>query len=303
MSTIIRAMLAAALLIVSAIVVSSPPVISLLSRIADPTLRRVAFLGLAALAGIISDVAIFALAPAAISWPRRILHAIGVGCVFALGLAALGAARWSAPVLAAGGWDLAASWPFIVLAGIGLAGYVLVSLIIPPGGSGALSLPAALRRYLHDDEVVLYRIQQTRLKERVTPDNLVATDQRLIVHHPANLGFTSTIEDYNYVDIANVKMDRGWLFCTVSLKERFAGDDMVFRGIPKGEGERFVRIVTEQIQRRQRGVPLSSSSGPGSVAGQDEALQTLQRRLAAGEITTQQYDELRNRLSPARGGR
>ena len=49
------------------------------------------------------------------------------------------------------------------------------------------------------------------------------------------------------------RYDRGWLFCTVSLKERFAGDDMVFRGIPKGEGERFVRIVTEQTQRRQRG--------------------------------------------------
>ncbi len=303
MRTIIRAMLAAALLVVSAIAVSSSAMMSLLSRIADPAVRRIAFLGLAALTGIISDVAIFALVPAATSRRRKALHALGMACVFAIGLVLLGAARWSTPLAAADQWDLTTSWPFAVLVGIGLAGYLLVSLIIPPVASGAPSLPASLRRYVHDDEVVLCRIQQSRLKERVTPDNLVATDQRLIVHHPTNLGFTSSVEDFNYVDIANVKIDRGWLFCTVSLKERFAGDDMVFRGIPKGAGERFVRIVTEQIQRRQRGVPLSSPSGPGPAAVPDQALQTLQRRLAAGEITIQQYDELRDGLGAARGGR
>ena len=128
--TIIRAMLAAALLIVSAIVVSSPPVISLLSRITDPALRRVAFLGLAALAGILSDVVIFALAPAATSRRRKALHALGMACVFAAGLAVLGAARWSTPLASTDQWDLATSWPFVALGGIGLVGYLLVSLII-----------------------------------------------------------------------------------------------------------------------------------------------------------------------------
>src|SRR5450756_1161074 len=96
--------------------------------------------------------------------------------------------------------------------------------------------------------VGLYLIK--RWSVAITPHSLIATDQRLIKSKPTRLGLTASIEDYNYVDIANVRIEEGLFFSTVAMKERFQGDDMAFPNIPKRAGEGFVRIAVSYTHLR-----------------------------------------------------
>jgi hypothetical protein len=295
MKTIVRSILVAIFLLVSLVGILSDAVVALTASL--PSLpAALIILALVALAGILSDVLAFALVPSPISRPRYFLHAVGVAGIFLVGIVVLGSLTWSAPQVAPGFLSSTTSWPFIVIAIVGFTGYLVDSLIIRPVPAGAVSLPRGLRRYLHDDEQPLCRIQQTRLKEFITPDNLVATDQRLLVHHPTNLGFTSSIQDYNYIDIANIRIDSGWLYSTVSMKERFEGEDMVFEYMPKRGAQEFARIVTNQIQRRQVATTPTQRALPVQAVGDQDAMRILRRRLAAGEITPQQYEELLRKL-------
>jgi hypothetical protein len=294
-----------------------------------PVQPRAVALALMALAGLLSDGLIFTLVPAAPSRGRRVLHALGMAGIFVLGfvmretaavqpmpasvfdLVRQVAARWPLIFTSERVAAVMDGWPLIVAGGVGLAGYLLVSPVsigYPlgvdtstarplPARAVPVRLPRDLRHHLHDDEKPLCRIQQTRLKEPITPDNLVATDQRLIVHHPTNLGFNSIIENYNYIDIADVKIECGWLFCTVSMKKRFEEHNMVFEDMPKRGGEEFVRVVTEQIHKHQSSVLVGRPTPTRPAPIHSGPMRALQRRLAAGAISLPEFEALQRRLS------
>jgi hypothetical protein len=302
MKTIIRSFLVATLLIVSLVLLLSEPANRFLQIFnVSATHERLALIGMMALAGVFSSALAFLLLPAACSFARGLLQTVGMAALFVAGLVVLGRVNWGTPTLTHDPWDLSISWPFLAIGVLGFGSFSLISLLAGPGSVRPVELPSVLRGYLHDGEVPLCRIQQTRLKEPITPDNLVATNQRLIVHHPKNLGFTSTIEDYNYIDIANVRMERGWLFCTVSMKERFQGNNMLFPDMPKRAGEQFVRIVTEQIHKKQDRIPLRAAGSSAGQHARPDIPAILRSRLEAGQITGQQYDELMHKLAEQRG--
>ena len=76
------------------------------------------------------------------------------------------------------------------------------------------------------------------------------------------------------------------------MRERFEGQDQEFGDVPKRGGETFVRLVPDQIQRQQDSVPRRQPSPSEPLRADPEALRLLQRRLAAGEISADQYEEL-----------
>ncbi len=325
MKTALRAVLAGLLLIIFLTIVLTAPLTQQLSDLVDARIVRavpgrialfqsvsafgLTVFGLAALAGVLSDWLLSLLLPMAGRETGRVSHAFGMAVVFLLGLEVLGSADWSmtasqlhvtdrlqavnwlAPLADARRLELTLGWPFIAAAGSGIAGYLLLSLLIRP----APGLSRVLREHLTDGEKVLCGIHQTRWKHLITPDSLVATNQRLIVYNPTNLGFTSTIEDYNYIDIANVKINRGWLFCTILLTERFQGNDLEFHDMLKPRAEQFARVVTEQLRLNRSQVPLSQAASSTPRIDED-AIRVLRRRLAAGDITEHQFEQLSRRL-------
>jgi len=305
MKTIVRGFLFSILLSISLPLMLSLPAVALIGRLAaDYSLgQRLTMSGLVALVAIASNEIALALVPASgsqVVW-RRILHSLALAGMSVLGFVVLATVDWTVPEEASRLMDLSASRPFITVGGIWFAAYLVVSVIIRPVQSRLARLPRGLRRYLLSGEGLLCSIRQSRLMSPVTPDNLVATDQRLIVHRPSNLGFTSTIEDFNYIDIANIKTERGWMFSTVSIKERFEGNDMTFTFMPRRQAEQLVREVRgEMDRRRQRNVPLPQATG--TVAPATQTLQILGRQLASGEITIDQYDERCRRLQGPGGG-
>jgi hypothetical protein len=293
MKVIVRGLLAGFFLVLTLLLALSSFTTGLVARLAPaPVQGRLALFILVALAGLLADLLIFGLIPAAMSRTRRLLHGLVMAGVFVVGLLLLGGLDWSRSWFGTGQLDMGAVRPFIGLVVIGFLGYLFCTLLFPPSPG----LPSVLARHRNESEKDLYYIRQTRWRHPIAPDTLLATDRRLVVYRPKNFGFTSSLEDYNYIDIANVKIDRGLIFCTVSMKERFQGDDLEFRDMPKGDGERFVREVTEQILQRRGEVPLTSGTMAAEAGPGDEALRTLQQRLAKGEISRQEYEQLRREI-------
>jgi hypothetical protein len=321
MRTFARGLLVAILLVLVLFIARSPAAQALAGQIGRSSFERgAALLAFVLLLGMISDVLVFVVLPG-VQWGGRFLHTLAIGVLFVLlhliMLAMVGIwPGWQMPLVAS------QQWPLLVPFFFGLIAFLFITALIGPMPQH-FDLPRPMHGYLHADEHLLWRAQQTRLKHPITPHSLIATDQRLIKYKPTRLGLTASIEDYNYVDIANVRIDEGLFFSTVAMKERFQGDDMAFPNIPKRAGEGFVRIVTDQTQRRQGTVPLAgqrpgqprlaeapeiaaetaevpenehaADSTEGS-APDEGALAILQRRLASGEITRAEYEQLRKVL-------
>lgn len=154
-------------------------------------------------------------------------------------------------------------------------GYLLLSLFLRPTRKGPphqslravqgmkllptkqRGIPRALRRQLLPGEEALYWVRQTRWLYPLSPDTLLATDQRLLIYRPANLGFKSITESYSYIDIATIQLNCDWLFCQISMKERFQGQDLEFAHIPKRGAKEFIQHVTLQMRTQQTASPVN----------------------------------------------
>jgi len=87
-----------------------------------------------------------------------------------------------------------------------------------------IKVPKAITKMLLADEQAMAIIRQSRLKAATTPDSIIITNQRIIRYSPSTLGLHKEIEDYRYEDIANLKIEKGILFATITLRRRFMSD-------------------------------------------------------------------------------
>jgi hypothetical protein len=147
------------------------------------------------------------------------------------------------------------------------------------------------------DEQVVAVIKQSRLKTAITPDSIIITNQRIIRYSPSTLGLHKEIEDYRYEDIANLKIDKGILFATITVKRRFMSEDLILDNLPEGQVDYVSRLIQENLRRMSststssvttnRQIPLTSPEDP---------LQVLKIRFARGEITKEQFEEMKKVL-------
>jgi hypothetical protein len=158
-------------------------------------------------------------------------------------------------------------------------------------------VPNGIKKMLLTDEQVLGVVKQSRLKAAITPDSIIVTNQRIIRWSPSALGLRKQIEDYRYEDIANLKIDRGILFATITAKRRFMSEDLILDKLPKGQADYVSRVIQENLGR------MSSVARPPVVTNQqtpptspEDPLQVLKLRFAKGEITKEQFEEMRKAL-------
>jgi hypothetical protein len=160
-----------------------------------------------------------------------------------------------------------------------------------------LKVPGAIKEMLLADEQVMAVIKQSRLKAAITPDSIIITNHRIIRYSPSALGLHKEIEDYRYEDIANLKIDKGILFATITVKRRFMSEDLILDNLPKGQADYISRAVQENL-RRMSGAAISpvttNQRTPPTLI--EEPLQILKLRFARGEITKEQFEEMKKAL-------
>jgi hypothetical protein len=158
-------------------------------------------------------------------------------------------------------------------------------------------VPKAIKKMLLADEQAMAIIRQSRLKAAATPDSIIITNQRIIRYSPSTLGLHKEIEDYRYEDIANLKIEKGILFATITLRRRFLSQDLVLDNLPAGKVDYVFRLIQENLKL------ISSTSASPVTTGQqtpptspEDPLQVLKLRFARGEITREEFEEMKRVL-------
>ncbi len=160
-----------------------------------------------------------------------------------------------------------------------------------------IKVPGAVKKMLLADEKVMAVIKQSRLKAAITPDSIIVTNQRIIRCSPSALGLRKEIEDYRYEDIANLKIDKGILFATITAKRRFMSEDLILDKLLKGQADYISRAIQENL-RRMSGAATSpvTTNQQVSLTSPQDPLQILKLRFARGEITKEQFEEMKRAL-------
>jgi hypothetical protein len=160
-----------------------------------------------------------------------------------------------------------------------------------------IKVPGAVKKMLLADEQVMAVIKQSRLKAPITPDSIIVTNQRIIRCSPSALGLRKEIEDYRYEDIANLKIDKGILFATITAKRRFMSEDLVLDKLLKGQADYISRAIQENLGRMSSAAksPVTTNQQV-SLAPPEDPLQVLKLRFARGEITKEQFEEMKRTL-------
>jgi hypothetical protein len=160
-----------------------------------------------------------------------------------------------------------------------------------------LKVPGAIKRMLLADEQVMAVIKQSRLKAAITPDSIIITNQRIIRYSPSTLGLHKEIEDYRYEDIANLKIDKGILFATITAKRRFMSEDLILDKLLTGRADYISRLIQENL-RRINSAPASlvTTNQQTRLTSPEDPLQVLKLRFARGEITKEQFEEMKRVL-------
>jgi len=158
-------------------------------------------------------------------------------------------------------------------------------------------VPGAVKKMLLADEKVMAVIKQSRLKAAITPDSIIVTNQRIIRYSPSALGLHKEIEDYRYEDIANLRIDKGILFATITARRRFMSEDLVLDKLLKGQADYISRVIQENLRRMSGATtsPVTTNQQTPPTSPEDP-LQVLKLRFARGEITKEQFEEMKRTL-------
>jgi len=105
------------------------------------------------------------------------------------------------------------------------------------------------------------------------------------------------IEDYRYEDIANLKIDKGIRFATIAVKRRFMSEDLILDKLLKGQADYICRFIQENLRRTSR-APTSPVTASQQIlpTSQEDPLQVLKLRFARGEISKEQFEEMKRLL-------
>lgn len=156
-----------------------------------------------------------------------------------------------------------------------------------------VNIPKAIKNMLRPDEYVIAAAQQSRMRSLFTPDSIFVTNLRIIKYAPSALGLRKAIEDFLYVDVANFKVNKGIFLARITIRMRYSSDDCILDNLPKGKMDTISRVINEGIRRAtEKSAPSQQVAGPQS----DDPLKVLKMRLAKGEISKEEYEEMKQLL-------
>ena len=156
-----------------------------------------------------------------------------------------------------------------------------------------------VQQMLEAAEKIKIVARQSRIRpggSLVTPNIIFATDKRIIIRDPSTLGLRSGVESIPFSQINKVHLEKGAFSSELVLDVgQYEGDNaQKIPSIPKKKAEKILSIIHEYIRGAQdfRG----QGNPPQEQKTDDDPLMILKKRLAKGEITKEEYDDLKSAL-------
>ncbi len=128
-------------------------------------------------------------------------------------------------------------------------------------------IPDDLQKVLGPDEQPQLYIAQKIYHPKINIDSVLVTNQRIILRHPHAMGLKKDFTDYNYQDVANVVLDKGFTRSTLRLVLRFGGEPLALEDLPNSDAEKAYGLVRENLGRyqttfAQNSMNFTSNQGP-----------------------------------------
>jgi hypothetical protein len=155
-----------------------------------------------------------------------------------------------------------------------------------------VDVPGVVKNILSSDENVLCGYQQAGLGGNAAGlESVFATDRRLIRVKPKTLGLRADIEDYQYRDMANVKMNKGIVRSSISIVMRFNSEPINIEKLPNDGTEKIFKIIQNGIAGVAEPGKTSGMPGPGASAqtNMTERLRQLKELKDSGLISEEEF--------------
>lgn len=169
-----------------------------------------------------------------------------------------------------------------------------------------------IEKILNSEEKVLLVARQSRLMpggSAVTPDNVIATDRRVIIRDPYMLGLKAELIDIPYDVITSVKLQKGVFTSTILFKaptllnksklglldENIGGEDDqegVIEALPKDKAEELLEIIRRRMKSTGNG---GSTSNVDSMSVADE-LKKLSKLKQDGILSESEFQKMKQHL-------
>ena len=112
-----------------------------------------------------------------------------------------------------------------------------------------------------NEQAQLY-IAQKIYHPKISIDSVLITNQRVILRHPHAMGLKKDYTDYNYQDVANVVLDKGFTRSTLRLVLRFGGEPLALQDLPNSEAAKAYGLIRENLSRYQQPFPQGAGGAP-----------------------------------------
>jgi len=122
--------------------------------------------------------------------------------------------------------------------------------------------PDDLQKILGPNEQAQLYIAQKIYHPKISIDSVLITNQRVILRHPHAMGLKKDYTDYNYQDVANVVLDKGFTRSTLKLVLRFGEEPLALESIPNSDAERAYGLIRENLGRYQTPLAQNMASPP-----------------------------------------
>jgi len=113
------------------------------------------------------------------------------------------------------------------------------------------SAPDDVKGILGPNERVELYIKEKIYRPRINIDSVIITNERIILRHPHAMGLKKDYVDYNYQDIVNVILQRGFTRSSLRCTLRLGGDPLSLDDLPNSEAQKAYGIIRENLVRYQ----------------------------------------------------
>ena len=114
-----------------------------------------------------------------------------------------------------------------------------------------MAIPDDLQKILGPGEEAQLYIAQKIYHPKISIDSVLITNERVILRHPHAMGLKKDYTDYNYQDVVNVVMDKGFTRSTLRLVLRMGGEPLALQDLPNSDAEKAYGLIRENLGRYQ----------------------------------------------------
>ena len=160
----------------------------------------------------------------------------------------------------------------------------------------------SVRQMLEASEIIKVVAKQSRVMPGgsvVIPNIIFATNKRIIKRDPTTLGLRSHVDSIPYSQINKVHLEKGMFTSEIKMDiGQYESDDndQVISAIPKKKAEAIVSTINEFLRAAQDMSLMKQESPRPTEVKDEDSLVTLKKRLAKGEITAEEYVNLKKVL-------